>query len=219
MKGFIGVDEKLLAECRNRYQCIWVETALVKPVNSNIFYCVDCFFHKYSATSAPEHRLLLSYSSRTSLHAVKPGVSGGLRVVEADGEVCSRSGIEAYFSSLSSTLTQEMKQLSEEREKNPGKLSFRSMLLGLILPRQRDALQEEGWYWGRLTRYRIGHELMGMLGFENGVLNAEVDTAFILYRFDAKGRVAALIGGRAIDLPSYSKILDKGRLMADLALG
>jgi len=208
LKGFIGVDEKLLAKCASRYQCIWVETAIVKPFNTSIFYCMDCFFHNFSLAATPEARLLLSFSSRTQPGDISPGRQGGFKIVEADGSVCSRDGVESYLLSLYDSVVGEIESLAREREKSPQRLSFRDMLLGLVIPRQRDKLQEEGRYWGSLAKRRIIIELMQLLGFENRVLNAEVSQAYVLYGIDRRNNVVAFIGSNTIELPSYSKLLD-----------
>jgi len=208
LKGFIGVDEKLLAKCTSRYQCIWVETAIVKPFNTSIFYCMDCFFHNFSLAATPEARLLLSYSSRTQPGDILPGRQGEFKVFEADSGVCSRDGVESYLLSLYDSVVGEIESLVRERENSPQRLSFRDMLLGLVIPRQRDKLQEEGRYWGSLAKRRIIIELMQLLGFENRVLNAEVSQAYVLYGIDRRNKVVAFIGSNTIELPSYSKLLD-----------
>ena len=216
VKGFIGVAERLVDKCGSIYQCIWVETAIVKPYNSDTFYCIDCFFHNYSKSDKPESRLLLSYNSKTSPGEIMPGTGKSFRTVNADRDTCSKKGVEEYLLNLYESARHSMKELISEREKSQKKISFRGMLLGLILPRQRDELQEEGSYWGSLTRYKIVMELLKLLGFENGVLRAEVDSMYILYGFDKKGRVSALIGSNVIELPNYNKLLDTEKVLSIL---
>lgn len=216
VKGFIGVTERLVEKCGSIYQCVWVETAIVKPYNSDTFYCVDCFFHNYSKSNTPESRLLLSYNSKTSPGKIMLDTGKSFRTINADRDICSKKGIEEYLLNLYESVRHRMNELINERDKSQKKISFRSMLLGLILPRQRDELQEEGIYWGSLTRYKIIMELLKLLGFENGVLRADVDSMYILYGFDKKGRAAALIGSNVIELPNYNKLLDTEKVLSTL---
>ncbi|MCY0868256.1 MAG: hypothetical protein OWQ48_03380 [Desulfurococcus sp.] len=215
MKGHISVSRRILAKCRNLYQCIWVETALVRPLDSTTLYCFDCFFHKYSTNARVEDRLLLSFNSKSSTREVSLGVSEGFRSVSA--EKCDKKSIEAYLSGIHELAVEKIEDLTAKHKTSPSRLSFKAMLLGLILPRQRETLQEEGKYWGNLAKYRILLELISLLGYRNGVLSAEVDSAFILYGFRLDRReVVALIGDNIVELANYARILDLKKLANDL---
>lgn len=217
MVSFINVDDTLLSKYCEKSICFWGKAAMIMPfdkINKRDTYMFDCSLYKYLVQEMPENRFFLSFKSPISIDKVMFGGRHGFKLLGTDC-VCDKEEVEKYISSVMSSIEERVASAWDQASKSLR--GVKKMFLGWLIPRGAEEVEQLGRQLGVITRLRLLKDLIEMIGYRNGVLNASVTPVYVLYHLDlTKWRFSCIMGNRLMDLPAHGKLIDRQKLLQSI---
>lgn len=188
----------------------WVKYLIIR---SRDLFAFDCVFHRYSKTTDPFNRLLLTLR----IDYFESEYPSKELVVEPENSACNSDEVINYLNNASRIMSNDYGKRLRDL------VSFKKIFAAHILSPSRLVLgtfeKDFSDYVAQDLKRSLVNEILGSIGFEGDKISGEILNGYLLFSLDISEKKLYLVSkDREKRLKIYEKLIDLDVLQRSLRL-